>query len=350
MIALTGLAELKEKRAVPVILEGAGTLDPSGPESEERLQAIKEALRKFGCSPSLITVLNNPDIKFRSKVVAINVISELQCAEAIPHLIAIMDGDLREVRRASVLAIAAIGGDKALQELRKRIEDRDGHVRSAAITFLGRIGDRKSFPLILRHIDKEKYPDVLEETIKALLMIDEQALFSHRGKLSPATRVFIARYAASADILFTLSQDQDVSVRVTALSSLGRFPNDRTRTRLIQALHDQNAESRKVAVIALGSQNCCYEDITQVLRDRDMWVRLYAVKALGGPGSRKRPHSSSPFCMTRRCPSSLPRSKPWSGWEGEMPWPSARSRPILTKRCGSAFPRSRSAQNESGVS
>jgi HEAT repeat protein len=281
MIALTGLAELKEKRAVPVILEGAGTLDPSGPESEERLQAIKEALRKFGCSPSLITVLNNPDIKFRSKVVAINVISELQCAEAIPHLIAIMDGDLREVRRASVLAIAAIGGDKALQELRKRIEDRDGHVRNAAITFLGRIGDKKSFPLILRHVDKENYPDVLEETIKALLMIDEQALFSHREKLSPSIRVLIARYAASADILLTLSQDQDVSVRVAALSSLGRFPDERSRKRLIQALRDENAEARKVAVIALGSQNCCYDDMTHALRDTDMWVRLYAVKALG---------------------------------------------------------------------
>ncbi|NTV54285.1 MAG: HEAT repeat domain-containing protein, partial [Syntrophaceae bacterium] len=281
LIALTGLADLKDKRAIPVILEGAGTLEPSEPESEERLQAIKEALRKFGCMPSLINGLNNPDMKFRSKVVAIEVIGELQCAEAVPHLIKIMDGDLREVRRASVLALAAIRGDKALQELRKRIEDRDGHVRNAAITFLGRIGDKKSFPLILRHVDKENYPDVLEETIKALLKIDEKALFTQREKLSPAIRVLIARYAAGAEILLTLSQDQDVSVRVAALSSLGRFSDGNTRTRLVQALRDENAEARKVAVNALGSQNCCYDDITHSLRDSDMWVRLYAVKALG---------------------------------------------------------------------
>jgi len=99
-IALTGLADLKDKRAVPVILEGAGPIDPSKPDSEEQLHEIKEALIKFGCSPSLLAVLNDPDMKFRSKVVAIEVIGELQCAEAVPHLIAIMDGDLREVRRA----------------------------------------------------------------------------------------------------------------------------------------------------------------------------------------------------------------------------------------------------------
>ena len=112
-------------------------------------------------------------------------------------------------------------------------------------------------------------------------MIDEQALFSQREKLSPAIKVMIARYAGSADSLLTLSQDRDVSVRVAALSSLGRFPDESIRVRLTQALHDENAEARKVAVIALGSQNCGYEGITRTLRDSDMWVRLYAVKALG---------------------------------------------------------------------
>lgn len=117
LIALAGLADLKDKRAVPVILGAAGSLDPSLPENEERLQAVKEALLKFGCAPSLISVVNDPAMKFRSQVIAIEVIGELPCAKAVPHLITVMDGDLREVRRAGVKALAAIRGDHALAEL-----------------------------------------------------------------------------------------------------------------------------------------------------------------------------------------------------------------------------------------
>jgi HEAT repeat protein len=284
LIALAGLADLKDKRAVPVILEGAGSLDPSLPESEERLQAVKEALLKFGCTPSLIGAINDPAVKFRSQVIAIEAIGELQCTEAVPLLIEVLDGDLREVRRAGVKALAAIRGDQALAELRKRIEDRDGHVRNAAITALGLIGDETSFPLILGHIERENYSDVLEATMKALLMIDEQKLFSQLDELSSQAREMIARYASTQNGLLTLSRDREVNVRLAALAGLNRFPDERTRVRMREALDDSDRETRKLAVMALGSMNCCFDEIAHALQDGDLWVRLYAVRAMRDSG------------------------------------------------------------------
>jgi HEAT repeat protein len=281
LIALSGLSSLKDKRAVPVILEIAGSLEPSDPENEDRLHAVREALMQFGCAPELVAVLSDPRMKFRSKALAIEIVAELQCAEAVPHLIAVMDTDLREVRRAAIMALAELRGDLALAELRKRIEDRDGHVRNAAIAALGRISDRGSFPLILQHIAVENYKDVLEEAIKALLTINPQALFSRRETLSPEIREMIARYAGNADILLALSRDAEPGVKMSALSSLGRLADERAHTRLVEALRDADPEARKTAVMALASRHGDPAEIGQALKDENMWVRLYAVKALG---------------------------------------------------------------------
>jgi len=302
MIALTGLSDLKDERAVRTILEVAGELEPSDPESEERLHAVQEALLKFGCDPALLGVISDPTMKFRSKVIAIEIIGELQCTEAVPHLIAIMDGDLREVRRASVLALAVIRGDQALAELRKRIEDRDGHVRNASISALGQIGDKSSYPLILDHIARENYQDVLEATIKALLLIDAQSLFKQRTALSPAVREIMARYAGSPDMLLALSRDPEQAVRLAALSGLSRFTDDATRARLKEALKDPNQEARKLAIMALGSMNSCFEEITQALRDTDLWVRLHAVRAIGESGRPEAAKTIIPLLYDKEVP------------------------------------------------
>jgi len=284
LVALTGLADLKDKRSLSVILDVAGSLDPSDPESEERLSEVKHAVAKFGCLPSLSTIISDPAVKFRSKVIAIEVIGDLHCPDAVPHLISIMDCDLREVRRASVLALAEIREESALQELRKLIDDRDGHVRNAAISALGRIGDKASFAPLLRRLDVEKYNDVLEENVKALLSIDPTEMFSRITTLPPVVRKMVAQYAGHVDLLLALSHDQELSVRLAALSSLGRHQDTRVAKRLSDALADHDPEVRKTSVMALGSLHCCTDDLTIALKDSDRWVRLYAVRAIGDSG------------------------------------------------------------------
>lgn len=303
LIALTGLADLKDKRAVPVILEVTGTLDPSDPTDEERLIMVKQALLHFGCTPALIASLADPAIKFRGKTIAIEVLGELNCAEAVPHLIALMEGDVREMRRAGILALAEIRGETALRELRKRVEDRDGHVRREAITVLGKIGDRESFFPLLSHLEVENYNDVLEENVKTLLMIDPQELFSRMEKLSPAIKEMIARYAGNVDMLLALSREQEASVRIAALASLGRLQNDTAYQRLSQALHDVHPDARKTAVMALGMLRRCFDDIIRLaLHDPDLWVRIYAVKALGGSGNESAANALFPLLFDKESP------------------------------------------------
>ncbi len=281
LIALTGLGDLKYKRAVRTILDVAGSLDPSDPESEERLAAVKTALAKFGCGPSLTEVIQDPAAGFRSQVIAVEVIGELQCTDDVPALIKILEADLREVRRAAVLALAAMPGKETLSVLRKCVDDRDGHVRNAALTVLGRLRDQDSFDHLLRHLEVENYKDVLEVNVQALLRIDSRALFASLARLTPAVREIIARGTSDADMLLSLSKEQDVNIRMAALSNLNRVQDGRGQKRLTEALGDSDPEVRKTAVIALGSMNLGPEIFKKALSDPDMWVRLYAVKALG---------------------------------------------------------------------
>ena len=281
LLALTGLADLRYEQAIPVILDSAGSLDPSAPESEDRLFAVKQALVRFGCASPLIAALADPKVRFRAKTIAIEVIAELRCPEAVPPLLRIMEGDLREVRRSAAQALAELPGEEALQALRKCIEDRDGHVRNVALSALGRIGDQESFDRLFRHLDLENYRDVLEETVKALLLIDADRLFSSLNSLSPVVKEIIGRYTGNVDVLLALSRDRERTVRLAAINGLGRVRDERSRKRLSEALVEQDPEIRKAAVLALGVLRCSVDDVKQALQDSDMWVRLSAARALG---------------------------------------------------------------------
>ncbi len=281
LIALTGLADLKSERALPVILDVAGSLDRSDPENDERLQAVRHALMKFDCLSALARLLADPSVRFRGKVIAVEVIGELQCREAVPALTGLLDTDLREVRRAAVLALAGIKGDDALSVLRRCIDDRDGHVRSAAISELGRMGDRDSFDHLLRHLDTENYRDVLEDNVRALVQIDPERFVSRLDTLPVPVRELLARCTGNTDILVRLSREAEAGVRLAALSNLGRITNACAHDRLCEALDDADPEARKTAVIALGCQNAGIDDIKKALSDADLWVRIHAVNALG---------------------------------------------------------------------
>lgn len=302
LVALKGLADLKDKRAVPVILDVAGGLDPSEPESEERLQAVKEALLSFGCIPQLTAVLADGNAKFRSQAIAVEVLGELQCADAVPHLIAVLQGDLREVRRSAVLALAGIGGAQALAVLRKCVDDRDGHVRNAALTALGRMKDQESFERLLRRLDVENYKDVLEVNVRALLMISKERTAKAMQRLSPAVKELLGRSADDTGMLLALSSDEDPGVRLAALAGLGRQRDDAALARLRTALRDEDVETRKAAVLALGQMNAGAEELRKALGDRDMWVRLYAVKALGESGDAETAKAVIPLLYDAEAP------------------------------------------------
>ncbi len=279
LTALQGIMDTEHFRMIPEVIDIAGSLDPSDPEAEERLHGVKRILMRDDCSRALIEVMNSPATRFRGRVIAIDLIGELRCAEAVPSLMKLIEGDVRDVRRASVKALAEMATDAAKDALENALDDPDSHVRKAAIAALGRIGDRQSIEPLLRILKMEKYRDVIEEAVNALLAIDSRVLSTRLATFNHRLREIVARSSRDTTILFPLSQDRDPAVRMSAVASLGSLQSEGVDKRIEAALTDDDQDVRKAAIMAAADRRCCGAAVQRALRDPDMWVRAYAVKA-----------------------------------------------------------------------
>ncbi len=194
LLYLKGLTKLQHHEAIPAIIDIAGSLDPSMPDSEEVLQEVKERLKEFGCADSIIEVIKAPHFRFRGKVIAIDLIGERKCRRAVPFLIELVRSDLRDVRRASIRALEEIDGEGVKDLLIEFIDDHDGHVRRAAVIALGKIGATEAFEPIFQLLFKEPYMDVKEEAIKALFRIDRERFLSRKDEVGSLKEI-IDRYS-----------------------------------------------------------------------------------------------------------------------------------------------------------
>ncbi|MFN3396597.1 MAG: HEAT repeat domain-containing protein, partial [Thermodesulfovibrionales bacterium] len=185
LLYIRGLAMTRYHKAIPSIIDKAGSLDPSMPGAEEIILEVKGRLIEFGCSDLIIDVINDPRFRFRGKVIAIDVVGELKCQRAVPTLIKLLESNLRDVRRASIRAIGNIDGLGAINTLIEATDDYDGHVRKAAIIALGKIGAREAFEPIYHVLLKEPFEDVIYEAVKALLNIDRERILSNVNNLRP---------------------------------------------------------------------------------------------------------------------------------------------------------------------
>lgn len=281
LASIKGLADLQEKKAIHHMVDIAGSLDQSDPENEERLYRIKDALCSFGCADELVNILNDESIRFRGKAIAIEVIGTLNCKEAVASLSKLIETGVRDVKRAGIKAIGEIGDASAEPALIDAIQDEDGHTRKMAVAALGNIGGKEAVQPLLNLLRSEEYTDVIEETVRALIALDHTAISSHLHEFSSHLKEVIGRHSEDIDTLLSLSADKDVKVKTSAISGLGKVQDERVENRLAEALQDEEPEVRKAAIIAMDELNCCHDAIKTALKDKDMWVRLYAVKALG---------------------------------------------------------------------
>lgn len=302
LIALKGLLALKERKAVRLIVDVAGSLDPSVPGDDEKLLTVKSALREFGCAEEFVGILADPDIRYRGKVIAAEVVGHMGCREAVPALVALYEKHTRDVRRASVRALGNMASEEAESALLRAVSDRDSHIRKEAAAALGARGSRRAVGVLLEQLTREKYADVMEEVVKALLKADPGAVFARLEELPGGIREAIGRFAGDIDILARLVRDRELSVRVAAISGLGNLRDREARDMVLEATRDGDPEVRRTAVMALVEAEADAEAIRPLLSDPDMWVRLHAVRALGKGGRHDMLAVLTPMLEDRETP------------------------------------------------
>lgn len=280
-IAMKGIVSLNCKEAVPVMVDIAGSLDPSVPENEERIGLLRDAISSIDSEGELLNLLDSPNIKYRGKSFAIEILGSVRSKKAISKLINYLDDMRRDLRRASAEALGEIGEPKSTEHLLEvSIKDVDAHVRRSAIEALGNIRAKDAFKALMDLLEVEKYYDVIEKIVEALIKIDADLFLSGISDYRDNVREIIAKTVSDVDILLGLADDLNKKVKMAAIYSLGRIGTDKAVSRLIWFLGDNDPDIRKAAVVGLGEAKYCSPELFDALHDDDPWVRFYTIKAI----------------------------------------------------------------------
>lgn len=196
LTAIKGLVSLKTEESIHHMVDMAGSFDLSEPDSEDKFQTIKEAVRSFGCNDSLIALLNDDSIKYRGKIAVIEIVGDFRCKKSVPALIKLLKSDFRDVRRTSIKSLGQIESDEAKECLMEAIADDDSHVRKTAVAALGKIGEMTAFEPLMKMLRNEEYNDVIDEFINALMNINSTLFLSHVSELNENIQKIAARYSS----------------------------------------------------------------------------------------------------------------------------------------------------------
>ena len=282
ILALAGLSRLGDERALYKIVDMAGSLDPSEPDAEDKFHAFRDAVMHFGCSEQLLNLLNGGRLRYRGLAFLIGLFGDMKCLQAVPRLVELLKTDLRDVKRASMNALKDMDDESVAWAAMEAVEEDDAQVRKAAVSALGKIGDSSSSPAIFRLLEQETEGGVLEEAVKAILKIDPATFYSRLKSFGELVRILAGKFSDDGTVLLGLADGESVPVRCSALKRLGQLGGEQAGQKLIQAASDAEPEIRKSAVMAMGDGAAFRKQLLEAIKDEDMWVRLYAVKSLGG--------------------------------------------------------------------
>ncbi|HSW63265.1 MAG TPA: HEAT repeat domain-containing protein [Dissulfurispiraceae bacterium] len=281
LIALRGIEVLNARSAVPLLVDFVGALDPAMPDTEERHSVISRTILSIDSESELLKLLAFPEMKYRGKAFAIELLGELGSKKAVPVIMDSLSATSRDLRRASAEALGDIGDASSIGPLLETSQkDVDAHVRKCAIEALGKIGTMDAFQPLLHLLSIEKYTDIIEKIVESLLRINAGQFVAGLSSCSKGVRTIAAGRIADVGILLNLAGDEDRNVKFAAIKGLGRIATAEALERLRSFIRDPDPEIRKIAVVAMGVAQCCSAELFAILNDENPWVRVYAVKAI----------------------------------------------------------------------
>ncbi|MCX8028104.1 MAG: HEAT repeat domain-containing protein [Thermodesulfovibrionales bacterium] len=280
-IAIKGITSANCKNAVPVLIDMCGEIDPTLPEFEDKIPLFINALLSIDSEEELLKLLDREDVKFRGKAIAIEILGDLKSRAAIPKLVSFLNDVRRDLRKASVGALGHIGEPEVIEPLLTvSRKDPDSHVRKAAVNALGKMQTKDAYVPLLEMLEIEKYYDIIECIVKALINIDAPSFLSDIKSYNRNVRMAIAKSVQDVNVLKELANDNDKQIKMIALQSLGKTKSSEALELLISYLKDPDAEIRKSALIGIAESECCCQEIYDALNDEDDWVRFYALQTL----------------------------------------------------------------------
>lgn len=194
----------------------------------------------------------------QERVAAARELGRRQDRNAVPHLIALLEGaQIAPAGSSNVAIIEALGeiGDRrAVPVLLAMLESR-GPLQRAAIRSLGQIGDERALDPIANLLSR---PSVTRDAIEALLQLGPRVLMR------------------------TVSLLRDPSTSGAACELLGRLGDRRAMWHMVRALDSPRARVRRQCAVALGELGDprAQRALFQLMQDPDAAVRRRALEAI----------------------------------------------------------------------
>jgi HEAT repeat protein len=227
--------------------------------AEVRAEVVEAIVRQdAGIVSLLLEQLDTADAETR--VAAVTALGRLGDRRAAPALARLLDTD-RETVLAVCAALASIGDPSAFESLLPLLAHADTTVRQAVIAALNSLG----------------HPDMAAR-IRA--MLDDPDPLLRESALRIAGYF---GYAECIDLVISCCRDVDERVRRAAVEQLPYFDDERMLPALRAALADGAAKVRAAAAHALAHVDAATGRplLVAALQDGDAWVRYYAARSLG---------------------------------------------------------------------
>jgi HEAT repeat protein len=252
-------------------------------------RAAVDALSKFGDSAvdPLVAALQTDDRDLRKAVVV--ALGELGCARAAGALIDRLADARSEVRKAAAHALAALGGREALEGLASAIGHRDAETRRSAAEALGHVGGNEVVEPLLRAV-ADSDENVQLAAIAALRSVGGVgAAVALKPALESGKRAVRAAAAAALRSMPLEAATPEDRAAIAVLK--GDYPSAVREgaaaiTPLVDALGSSSPECRRLAADALSQLNAprAAPALVRLLRDHDEAVSRAAAWALSTTG------------------------------------------------------------------
>ncbi|HEX3052586.1 MAG TPA: HEAT repeat domain-containing protein [Aggregatilineaceae bacterium] len=265
--AVQALGKLKAAAAVAAMLEGIRTTRPSPFGGSPNTTVIEDALVAIGkpCIPILMDAMSDDDARIR--LIIIEVLGQLNSAEALPAFTeALRDPEWR-VRWRAADAIGKLGDPAAVPDLLQILRDMTKDVRIAAAWSLGQIRSAEAVPGLIKLLSDRDWR-VRWAAAEALWTIGEEA----------------------AAPLITVLTERDEYIRRAASRTLAEIGVPAIPV-LIEALSHTNWDVRCAACAALeqigDAAIPALLDTLQTAGWQASWAAAETLKQIGTPDALK---------------------------------------------------------------